>query len=282
MLMTSPYLRKIKEMLNPNLLQTCKRVAFNQNLLFDKDTYLQRIESFPALEELRNRDQATQLEIALITAFLTTISNADSTIVQELCFNLVSVVNQDWHKVWTLLCIGSSDTGKSLLANLLTNVFQSYEQGVISPPTSNQLSDFWLQDLVGKSIYGCEELTIEFKGVLQRIKQLMEGNKELDTPIKFGNNKALKPKPLVITMNVDHKGDIVGPYHEEFDAVNNRCVILLMKTNITSYIPKKFLSILANSKVTFHSFLYHYYIKHRNSLSQENNNDIEDFIDLWT
>ena len=111
-------------MLNPNLLQTCKRVAFNQNLLFDKDTYLQRIEFFPALEELRNRDQATQLEIALITAFLTTISNADSTIVQELCFNLVSVVNQDWHKVWTLLCIGSSDTGKSLLANLLTNVFQ--------------------------------------------------------------------------------------------------------------------------------------------------------------
>ena len=101
---------------------------------------------------------------------------------------------------------------------------------MISPPTSNQLSNFWLQDLVGKSVYGCEELKIEFKGVLQRIKQLMEGNKELDTPIKFGDNKALKPKPLVITMNGDHKGDIVGPYHEEFDAVE-----MLMKTNITSY-----------------------------------------------
>ena len=94
----------------------------------------------------------------------------------------------------------------------------------------------------------------------------MEGNKELDTPIKFGDNKALKPKPLIITMNGDHKGDIVGPYHEEFDAVNNRCIILLMKTNITSYIPKKFLPILANSKEIFHSYLYYYYLKVRDNL----------------
>ena len=27
---------------------------------------------------------------------------------------------------------------------------------------SNQLSDFWLQDLVGKSVYRCEELKIEY------------------------------------------------------------------------------------------------------------------------
>ena len=85
LLTTSPHLRKIEEMLNPNLLQTCKR----------KDTYIQRIESFPALDDLRNRDQPTQLEIALITAFLTTISNANNTTIQELCYNLVSVVNQD-------------------------------------------------------------------------------------------------------------------------------------------------------------------------------------------
>lgn len=202
-------------------------MAFNQNLLFDKPSYIERIQAFPSLNELRDKDQATQLEIALITAFLTTISTANSTTIDQLCYNLVSVCNQDWHKVRTLLCIGSSDTGKSLLANLLTNVFEPYEHGVISPPTSNQLSDFWLQDLVGKSVYRCEELTIELKGVLQRIKQLMEGNKELDTPIKFGDNKASKPKPLIITMNEDHKGDIVGPYHEEFDAVNNRCIILI-------------------------------------------------------
>lgn len=202
-------------------------MAFNQNLLFDKPSYIERIQAFPSLNELRDKDQATQLEIALITAFLTTISTANSTTIDQLCYNLVSVCNQDWYKVRTLLSIGSSDTGKSLLANLLTNVFEPYEHGVISPPMSNQLSDFWLQDLVGKSVYRCEELTIEFKGVLQRIKQLMEGNKELDTPIKFGDNKALKPKPLIITMNEDHKGDIVGPYHEEFDAVNNRCIILI-------------------------------------------------------
>lgn len=55
-----------------------------------------------------------------------------------------------------------------------------------------------------------------------------------------------------------------------------------MKTNICSYIPKKFLSILANSKEIFHSYLYFYYLKVKNSLSQENTNDIEDFIDLWT
>ena len=96
-------------------------------------------------------------------------------------------------------------------------------------------------------MYRCEGLTIEIKGVLQRIKQLKEENKELDTPMKFGDNNALRPKPLLVTMDGDHHGDIVGPYHEEFDAVNDRCIILLMKTNITSYIPKKFLHIVANS-----------------------------------
>ena len=281
LLNTSAHLRQLEEVLNPNLLQTCKRIGFNQNLQYDKQSYLERIADFPDLEELKHRDQSTKLEIALITAFLTIVSSSNKFSLEELCYNIVSIINQDWHKVRTLLCIGTSDTGKSMLANLITNVFEPYEHGIIAPPTSNQLSDFWLQDLVGKSVYRCEELTIEFKGVLQRMKQLMEGNKELDTPIKFGDNKSLKPRPLIVTMNGDHPSDIVGPYHEEFDAVQNRCIILLMKTTLSSYIPKKFISILANSKVTFHSFLYYYYKKHKNSLVPEENNDIEDFIDLW-
>ena len=43
LLTTNSYLRKIEESLNPNLLQTCKPVAFNQNLLFDKPSYIERI-----------------------------------------------------------------------------------------------------------------------------------------------------------------------------------------------------------------------------------------------
>ena len=114
----------------------------NQNLLYDKQPDLERISIFPPLDEFRDCDQNTKLEIALITAFFTTITHANNYTLEELWFNLVSVINQDRHKVRTLLCIGSSDTGKSLLANLVTDVFEPYEQGIISPPTSNQLSDF--------------------------------------------------------------------------------------------------------------------------------------------
>ena len=48
----SSYLRKLEEVLNPQLLQTCKRVAFNQNLFVEKDRYLDRIIEFTSLEEL--------------------------------------------------------------------------------------------------------------------------------------------------------------------------------------------------------------------------------------
>ena len=50
LLTTNAYLRKIEESLNPNLLQTCKRVAFNQNLLFDKPSYIDPIKDFTPLD----------------------------------------------------------------------------------------------------------------------------------------------------------------------------------------------------------------------------------------
>ena len=91
LLTSNSYLRKIEESLNPNLLQTYKRVAFNQNLMFDKPCYVDRIKEFTPLQQLRDRDQSTQLEITLITAFLTTISTVNSTTIDQLCYNLVSV-----------------------------------------------------------------------------------------------------------------------------------------------------------------------------------------------
>ena len=110
LLNTSAHLRQLEEVLNPNLLQTCKRIGFNQNLQYDKQSYLERIADFPDLEELKHRDQSTKLEIALITAFLTIVSSSNKFSLEELCYNIVSIINQDWHKVRTLLCIGISES----------------------------------------------------------------------------------------------------------------------------------------------------------------------------
>ena len=84
LLNSSAHLRQLEEVLNPNLLQTCKRIAFNQNTQYDKDTYLQRISEYPPFEELLHRDQETKLEIALITAFLTIVSSTNNFTVEEL------------------------------------------------------------------------------------------------------------------------------------------------------------------------------------------------------
>ena len=66
-------------------------------------------------------------------------------------------MNMNYHKIKTLVIYGPFDTGKSLIANLVSNLFEPYEIGAISAPCGQTPSDIWLQDCVGKSIYRIEE-----------------------------------------------------------------------------------------------------------------------------
>jgi len=68
-------------------------------------------------------------------------------------------------KLVLLVLIGESNTGKSVLSKLLRAVYEPYECGIIQSCPGRHVSDFWLQDCTGKSIYICEELYINTKEI---------------------------------------------------------------------------------------------------------------------
>ena len=65
----------------------------------------------------------------------------NGTTVQQFCAEIVNVMNMNYHKIKTLVIYGPFDTGKSLIANLVSNLFEPYEIGAISAPCGQTPSD---------------------------------------------------------------------------------------------------------------------------------------------
>ena len=256
LLLESAYLRRLETYLIPQQVQTVKRLAFNQNLYVEKDNWEQRVLLLPSWEDMPEARENFRQEAACVKAFLTSVAHANNISVEFMCHELYNIVNNVNHKKRTLLLYGKSDTGKSLMGNLLTSVFKTFEIGSIACPTSNHTSVFWLQDCIGKQVYRMEEMVIEFQGVLQRIKQLMEGSKELDTNVKYGDNKKIVPKPVIITMNTNYEWEIVGPFQDELEPFLNRCFYLKMSQSLKDYIPKRLFNVLGNAGKVFNAFVY--------------------------
>lgn len=70
-------------------------------------------------------------------------------------------------------------------------MWQQYKIGTFNTPTWQSVSQFWFADLIDKELYRCEELLIELSGVVQQIKQLLEGSWSLKTEIKYKGRQAL-------------------------------------------------------------------------------------------
>jgi len=134
-----------------------------------------------------------------------------------------------------------------MLSKLLRSVYKPYECRIIQSCPGRHVSDFWLQDCTGKSLYVCEELYINTKEICQRFKAIMEGNETLDTNVKYGGNKALPRRPFLVTMNGTTKYDIAGDFSEEYKALANRCVILLMRTSLKNILPDNVIDCLVNN-----------------------------------
>ena len=75
----------------------------------------------------------------------------------------------------------------------------------------------------------------------------MEGNKELDTNVKYGDNKTLASRPVIITMNADSEDQLIGILMEKLDPFSNRCKYYNMASKLVDYIPAQYLPILGKS-----------------------------------
>jgi len=79
----------------------------------------------------------------------------------------------------------------------------------------------------------------------------MEGNETLDTNVKYGANKALPRRPFIVTMNGRTKYDLAGEFSDEYKALANRCVVLLMRTNLKSILPDVVIDCIIKYKTYF-------------------------------
>jgi len=164
-----------------------------------------------------------------------------------------------------------------MLSKLLRSVYKPYECRIIQSCPGRHVSDFWLQDCTGKSLYVCEELYINTKEICQRFKAIMEGNETLDTNVKYGGNKALPRRPFLVTMNGTTKYDIAGDFSEEYKALANRCVILLMRTSLKNILPDNVIDCLVNNKTHFLSVIKRKFI----AIEANKQNVIDNSLRQW-
>ena len=145
-----------------------------------------------------------------------------------------------------LILIGASDSGKTFFGDCLLSCFRACEIGYFQCPMSTNVSVFMYANLINKLVYRCDEFFLEQLGVLQSFKQLTEGSTTLQTEIKYKDAINVDPRPVLVTMNGNDRQDVVKYHSGEWEAVNNRCIILKMDKPLKSCFTSRQLDALRN------------------------------------
>ena len=222
----NPQLRKLENMMAPSSIEPVKKNMFNQNMYVPTPSYLERIAT--NFDDVKETLQFQVVEKAY-QKIIENIANENGTTFVKVVKTIVEVMELLDSKVSTLVFIGESNSGKTVLSKVLRAGYYSYECGIIQSCPGRHPSDFWLQDCTGKSIYVCEELYINTLEICQRFKAIMEGNETLDTNVKYGGNKHLPRRPFIVTMNGRNNYDLAGDFIDEYKALSNRCSVFLMR-----------------------------------------------------
>lgn len=246
-------LRKLENLMPPTGIQSVKKNMYNQNMYVQPKPYFNLIHP--------TGDDSLEAKVCkrAYNLWMEDLANSNGITYSDVVLGLGDVLNLDGPKVSTIVLIGESNSGKSLLSRTLRKVWKTYECGIIQSCPGRQPGDFWLQDCPGKSVYVCEELYLNTKEICQRFKGIMEGNETLDTNVKFLGNKALPRRPFVVTMNGSNEYDLAGDFMEEFTALKNRCFMLVMNKTLTTILPQYVIDcIVAKPLVFLEHFKYEY------------------------
>ncbi|XP_047137287.1 uncharacterized protein LOC124813806 [Hydra vulgaris] len=217
----SPTLRQLEFTIQLKDLEIIKKTIFRQ-------VYLQQ----------RNIDVLTprivvsnnKKRLGALMFFLSNIALQNQISVNRLKQLLCNFIFNLNHKKRGLILCGPSDSGKTFLANLLYSNFKPHEIGYFNCPTGPNPSAFLLQALSNCLAYRCDEMVFEHLGVIQLMKQLLEGSNTLTTDVKNKDAMPIDPHPTLITMNSTSKADILKWHPSEYQAFENRCTILFLGT----------------------------------------------------
>lgn len=109
--------------------------------------------------------------------FVQSVAKENEMDFMELMEQIYTILDGRGGKKNTWIFIGSSDSGKTTLMDLLLTPYEQHEIGNFKTPLKNANNTFWLENLPGADIYRCEECLLETEDVVQILKALFEGCK---------------------------------------------------------------------------------------------------------
>ena len=245
-----PSLGKLETKISVNSLEALKKTIFRQNYLIIQNSNM--LENRVELKSISIMD----CHLGLVNYFLKHIADENQIGIDTLKHNLGLWLFNRNHKKRGLILCGPSDTGKSFFGNLLYGMYQPHEIGYFNCPTGPQPSSFMLQQLTNCLAYRCDEMIFENLGVLQTMKQLLEGSSTLHTDVKYKEPIKVDPRSVLITMNATYKNEIFKWHPCERQPFENRCIILFMSQKLSSIMSKPEIEFLSQCSNVLYYMLF--------------------------
>lgn len=237
-----PKLRNLQRMIRPSDLEGDKKTAFRTNFLITSGKIHQQLQSI-------TYGQVNSGKLCLLSHFLRHVADSNGGDVKKLINDLGHWILNLHHKQKGLIIFGPSNTGKSLLLNLLASIFEPHEVGFFQCPMGANPSNFMFQNCANTRVYICNEMIFENVNLIQVFKELFEGSKTMKTDVKHKAPQRLDPNPVGLTMNAESKEGCFKYVPREAEAFDNRSLFLKLTKPLPEMYNGDELSALANSRL---------------------------------
>ena len=124
--------------------------------------------------------------------------------------------------------------------------YREWEIGAFSCPSDTN-SQFYLHALVNTFVYRCDEVVFENLLIVQRMKNLLEGSRLLDTDVKYKSKMQLPPAPVLVNLNGSSIISIFKWCHEEIPAFKSRASFIKMELPLKHRVGENEFSYLADT-----------------------------------
>ena len=186
-------LQECKVYMNPSQVEGYKKLIFAHNFKSVNKTFER-----PRIFEIRDRNR-----LGIVCRFLKTIALENATY-----FGKLVKLLSEWylcrnHKKYGILMYGNTNSGKTLLSGLICSEYRDWEIGGFSCPPGTNVSQFHLDNLLNTFLYRCDEMVFENISIVQRMKNLLEGSRLMDTDVKYKSKQQILPNPTIISMNAN-------------------------------------------------------------------------------
>ena len=219
--------------MNAQILEASKKQMFQIVRETRKEkSYTDRCREYSNIGSMDDHSDGELIALSTACEIFDSIAQENGIKFEEFITNIFKIMEMKLHKKNTLVFIGSSNSGKSFLGDLICAHYTEDEVGKTALPPTRNANQFWLESLVGTSVYRMEECFCAEETQLNDIKKLFEGNPALEANIKHKTAVTIHRKPVIVTMNGNDEADLTRGIQRERNTMKNRCFIYKMNKNI--------------------------------------------------